>query len=116
MNKEYFEEKYHIPEIEMMDKSSIVFDVIGITYYYWSIKKESIKLESLSLLNELNQGNRIEIYGADNYMTDYYDDTDEKTLDNIKRSSEDVFQISIIERFKYNIKNEELFEIYLNNE
>ena len=115
MNKEYFEEKYHIPEIEMMEKSSIIFDVVGITYYYWSIKKENIKRETLSLLNELNAGNRIEIYGAEDYMMDYYDDTDEKTMENIKRSSEDIFQISIIERFKYKIKNEELFEKYLKN-
>ncbi|MGM0641831.1 MAG: hypothetical protein ACQESN_10455 [Thermotogota bacterium] len=115
MNKEYFEEKYHIPEIEMMEKSSIIFDVIGITYYYWSIKKENLKKDNIDLLKEFNEGNRIEIYGANNYMIDFYDIEIEKTLDNINRSSEDMFQVSIIERFNYNIKNEEIFEKYLKN-
>lgn len=115
MNEEYFEEKYHVPEIEMMDNSSIIFDVIGITYYYWSIKKEYLKKNTLELIQKLNDGNRIEIYGSENYMIDFYELSIEKTIENIKRSSENMFQISIIERFKYDIKNDELFEKYLKN-
>ncbi|UYO99498.1 hypothetical protein OF820_10500 [Oceanotoga sp. DSM 15011] len=111
----YYEQKYHIPEIEMMANSSIIFNVTGIEYHFWSVKKYNLEINILEYMNEINKFRDIQINSYDDNMNNLYEKDYLKTYNNMRMSFDENFRISIMENDIINIKNEEILQGYLEN-
>lgn len=89
----FFTEKYNIPEVSVFENSSLIFDIEFLSVYFWSVKKNIFTREVIEKFK--NTGGKLNIFGARNYMKDYYFGNYEEFYSMIKSSDEEMFQITL---------------------
>ena len=99
VGNEYKVSKYFLPEIEFKGTSSIVFFEKGICFYYWSIPKKNLKEYHLNYINNRVEHGKLEIFGSEDYMKDFYFGDPKETILNIEMSTEKEFQVAVTLRY-----------------